>query len=72
MLFLDVLKENPMFMQKKKWKKVITNMAARRKGLYFLRDTGPKKALKRFGIGKQGRKGCWKLRNMFYLCLKKG
>ena len=72
MLFLDVLKENPMFMQKKKWKKVITNMAARRKGLYFLRDTGPKKVWKRFGIVKQVMKGCWKLRNMFYLCLKKG
>ena len=34
------------------------NMAAREKGLFFLRKTGPKKALKRLGIGnKEGRAG---------------
>ena len=42
------------------------NMAAREKGLFFLRETGPKKALKRIRIGKQRRKGCWKPRNLFY------
>ena len=47
-------------------------MAAGRKGVYFLRDTGPKKVWKRFGIVKQVMNGCWTLRNMFYLCLKKG
>ena len=42
------------------------NMAAREKGLFFLRETGPKKALKKFGIGNKEGKGWWQVRNLFY------
>ena len=50
----------------KEMEKLITNMASGREGLYLIRDTGPKKVWKRFGIVKQAISGCWKLRNMFY------
>ena len=65
MLFLDLSKRNQIFMQKE-MEKLITNMASGIEGLYLIRDTGPKKVWKIFGIGKQAISGYWKLRNMFY------
>ena len=50
----------------KEMEKLITNMASGIEGLYLIRDTGPKKVWKRFGIVKQAISGYWKLRNMFY------
>ena len=46
------------------------NMAAREKGVFFLRKTGPKKALKRLGIEKK--EGLVASEKFVLLCLKKG
>ena len=46
--------------------KLITNMAWGIEGLYLIRDTGPKRFCRIFGIGKQAISGYGKLRNMFY------
>ena len=46
--------------------KLITNMAWEIEGLYLIRDTGPKRFFRIFGIGSQAISSYGKLRNMFY------